>query len=442
MICKRANYLVYFLTALSFLTLPPARASAQQSGYGSVAAVDHIIAVVNDSVITRHELNEIVRTSVRQLHKQGVQPPPIEALEKQLLERLILNRVQLQLAKETNLTITDTELDKAILRIAQDNKMSLQEFYAALEHEQINYTKFREEIRNEMVFSRLKDREVNSRINITEAEIDNFLRTQETTAGGAFEYRLAHIMVTVPERAEPAEVEARRQRAETALTRLRSGADFAQIAAEFSDAGDAMKGGILDWRPATQVAPKFAEALRTMQAGQTSNLIRSPVGFHIIRLLDRRAQIESVVMVNQIHARHILIKISELTSEADARHRITQMKERLDNGSSFTDLAKLHSEDGSATNGGDLGWLSPGDTVAPFEQAMNQLKPGEISQPVQSPFGWHLIQVLEHRTQDVSRERQRQNASQAIRARKSDEAFQDWLQRLRDRAYVELRQDE
>lgn len=439
---KRLDYLTCFLIIVSFLTLPLARAAAQQSGYDSIATVDHIIAVVNDSVITRHELDEIVRTSMKQLHKQGVQPPPVAAIEKQLLERLILNRIQLQLAKETNLTITDTELDKAILRIAEDNKMSLQEFYAALEHEQINYTKFREEIRNEMIFARLKDREVNSRINITEAEIDNFLRTQETNAGGAFEYRLAHIMVAVPERAEPTEIEARRKRAETALTRIRNGADFAQVAAEFSDAGDAMKGGILDWRPATQVAPKFAEALKTMQAGQTSNLIRSPVGFHILKLLDRRVQIESVVMVNQTHARHILIKISELTSEADARHRIIQLKERLDNGGLFADLARLHSEDGSASNGGILGWLSPGDTVPAFEQAMNLLKPGQISEPVQTQFGWHLIQVLEHRVKDVSQERQRQSALQAIRARKSDEAFQDWLQRLRDRAYVELRQDE
>ena len=203
-----------------------------------------------------------------------------------------------------------------------------------------------------------------------------------------------------------------------------------------------MEGGVLEWRPATQLTKKFAEILGPMKPGEVTSIIQSPNGFHILKLLDRRNQKDAVTMVDQTHARHILVKINELTSEADARRRITELKERLDNGGNFGELAELHSEDSSAAAGGDLGWVSPGDTVPEFEHAMSALKDGETSGPVQSPFGWHLIQVLERRSQDMSQERQRQTARQAIRARKADAAFQDWVQRLRDRAYVEYRLEE
>lgn len=236
--------------------------------------------------------------------------------------------------------------------------------------------------------------------------------------------------------------DAARQRAESALAKLKAGAEFAQVAAEFSDAPDAMEGGLLNWRPAAQLTKKFAEILSPMKPGEITGIIPSPNGFHILKLVDRRNQDTVVTMVDQTHVRHILIKISELTSETDARRRVTELKERLDHGAKFEELAKLHSEDASAPTGGDLGWVSPGDTVPEFEQAMNALKPEEISAPVQSPFGWHLIQVLERRTQDVSQERKRQSARQAIRARKAETAFQEWLQRLRDRAYVEYRLEE
>jgi peptidyl-prolyl cis-trans isomerase SurA len=227
------------------------------------------------------------------------------------------------------------------------------------------------------------------------------------------------------------------------LTQLRNGAEFGQVAAEFSDAGDAMQGGLLDWRPAAQLTAKFADILTSMKPGELTPIITSANGYHILKLVDRRSQESAeAALVNQTHARHILVKISELTSEADARRRIIELKERLDHGAKFDELAKLHSEDGSAPSGGDLGWVSPGDTVPEFEHAMNRLKDGEISDPVQSPFGWHLIQVLEHRTKDMSDEKKRQTARQAIRARKADAAFQEWAQRLRDRAYVEYRLEE
>lgn len=419
-------------------------AIAQQPAHpGSIVTIDHIVAVVNENVITRHELDETLKTAVKQLQKQGIQPPEPAVLEKQLLERIILNRVQLQLARETGVTVSDTELDQTLRRIAQENKLSLQEFYSALEQDGISFNKFRDEIRDEIILVRLKEREVNNRINVTEGEVDNFLQAQETaTDNSNDEYRISHILVQLPEQVDALKIQAMRQRAENALGQLKSGVEFAKVAAEFSDATDAMQGGVLDWRPASQLTKKFAEILAPMRPGELTDIIQSPNGFHILKLIDRRNQKDAVTMVDQTHARHILVKINELTSENDARRRITDLKERLDNGGKFEELARLHSEDGSASSGGDLGWVSPGDTVPEFEQALNALRDGETSAPVQSPFGWHLIQVMERRSKDMSSERQRQTARQAIRARKGDAAFQEWLQRLRDRAYVEYRLEE
>jgi len=416
--------------------------TASTASTGGIETIDHIVAVVNEGVVTRHELNEVLKATVKQLQKQGVQPPPPAVLEKQLLERIIVNRVQLQLAKETGLTVSDTELDQTLRRIAQENKMSMPEFYSALERDGISFNRFRDEIRDEIILVRLKEREVNNRVNVTEGEVDNFLNSQEGSSGHDDEYRIAHILVQLPEQASTSQIADRRLRAEAALAQLKSGAEFARVAAEFSEAPDAMEGGLLDWRPGAQLTKKFADVLAPMKPGEITPVIQTQGGLHILKLVDRRGRKEGATMVNQTHARHILVKISELTSEADARRRVIELKERLDHGAKFEELAKLHSEDASAPSGGDLGWVAPGDTVPEFEQAMNALKPGQVSEPVQTPFGWHLIQALEHRTQDVSQERQRQSARQSIRARKADAAFQEWLQRLRDRAYVEYRLEE
>jgi peptidyl-prolyl cis-trans isomerase SurA len=431
-----------FLACCSILLATLGTGTAIAQSYGGIETIDRIVAVVNENVVTRHELNEVLKATIKQLQKQGVQPPAPAVLEKQLLERIILNRVQLQLAKETGLTVSDAELDQTVRRIAQENRMSMPEFYSALERDGVSFNRFRDEIRDEIILVRLKEREVNNRVNVTEGEVDNFLHSQAGSSSQDDEYRLAHILVQVPEQANVSQLADRQLRAEAALTKLKNGADFAEVAAEFSEASDAMQGGLLDWRPGAQLTKKFAEILAPMKPGEITPVIQTPNGLHILKLVDRRNQKAGATMVEQTHARHILVKISELTSEADARRRIMELKERLDHGGKFEELAKLHSEDGSAPSGGDLGWVSPGDTVPEFEQAMKTLKPGQISEPVQTPFGWHLIQVVEHRTQDVSQERQRQSARQAIRARKADAAFQEWLQRLRDRAYVEYRLEE
>lgn len=408
----------------------------------SVQSIDHIVAIVNEEVITRNELDEVIRTTVKQLQKQGVQLPPSDIIEKQLLERTIMNRAQLQRAKEVGITVSDTELDQTIRKIAKENNLSMDEFYYALQQDGMTLTEFREEIQNELLISRLKEREVNNRVTVTEGEIDNFLRTQETSAIGNDEYRVAHILVQILEQMDSAQIEVRRQKAENALKRLQEGVDFAQISAELSDAPNALQGGEIDWRPITQMGPMFSEILTRMQPGDLTPVIRSPIGFHILKLIGRRPQETPVVVVNQTHARHILIKINELTSEDDAYRVISQIRERIVKGADFAETAKGMSEDASANNGGDLGWLSPGDTVPEFERAMEALMPGQMSQPVQTQFGWHLIQVMERRTQDVSLDRHRHSARQAIRNRKADMIMQEWLQQLRDQTYVEYRTDD
>ncbi|MFI4923190.1 MAG: peptidylprolyl isomerase, partial [Burkholderiales bacterium] len=353
----------------------------------------------------------------------------------------INDRVQLQYAKETGVRVDDTQLEKTLERIAESNKMSLQAMREALEQEGVNFNRFREEIRNEIIMARLKEREVDNKIVVTDSEIANYLKSQEALAGKEDEYNLAHVLVLVPEQASPEQIQAKRARIEQALAQIKNGADFAQIAVGYSDAADALQGGAIGWRPAGRLPTIFLEALRSMQEGEVSGVLRSANGFHIIKLLGKRGK-DSAVEVQQTHARHILIKTSELLSENEARIRMLSLKERLDNGADFAELARLQSEDGSAAQGGDLGWLGPGDTVPEFERAMNALKIGQISDPVRSPFGWHLIQVLERRNQDITRDRQRLLARQALRARKADEAQEEWLRQLRDSAYVEYRLEE
>ena len=290
--------------------------------------------------------------------------------------------------------------------------------------------------------ARLKEREVKHQVNVTEGEVDNYLQTQKSTSEGQDEYRLAHILILVPENIAPSQIQQRAERAKLASDKLQQGVDFSQVAAEFSDAADAKTGGIIEWRPVTQMGPTFAELLEPLQPGDVTPVVQSPSGFHIFKLLGRRAQETPTVIIDQTHARHVLIKINELTSESDGKQKILQIKERLDKGENFEEVAKLYSEDTSASSGGDLGWLSPGDTVPDFERAMNTLLPGQVSDPVRSQFGWHLIQVLERRSQDISLDRRRQTARQAIRSRKADVVVQEWLRQLRDQAYVEYRLDD
>lgn len=403
--------------------------------------LDRIIAVVNDEVITRHELEERMKIAIRQLNQQGTPLPPRDVIERQLLERMITDRVQMQYAKETGLRVDDADLDRAIARIAQDNKLTVAQLQQVLARDGVPYAKFRDDVRMEITLARLREREVENKIVVAESEIDNFLTTQQGQTGKPEEYNISHVLVVVPEQASPEQIQSRRERAEKALAELKGGADFRQVAAAYSEAPDALQGGSLGWREGERLPTIFLDAVRTLKPGEVSDVLRSSNGFHILKLNEKR-NAEAPLLVQQTHARHILIKTNELVSETEARSRLRTLKERLDNKADFAELARVHSEDASASRGGDLGWISPGDTVPEFERAMDALKPGEISDPVQSPFGWHIIQVLERRNQDMSKERVRLMARQALRARKSDEAYQEWVRQLRDRAYVDIRLEE
>ncbi len=413
---------------------------AQSTTAPKIVLIDRIVAVVNNDVITQFELNDRMRVVQRQLQAQGISLPPQATLEKQLLERMINEKIQLQFAAETGIRVDDTMLDRALQRIAEGNHMSLDAFRAAIDKD-MSFAKFREDIRNEIIISRLKEREADNRTTVSDSEVEHYFATQAAKPGGDTEYNIAHILIQVPEQASAEQIQARKARAEQALAEIKKGTNFGQVSASFSDAPNALQGGDLGWRAASRLPQLFNDALNNLQVGEVSPILRSPNGFHILKLVDKRGR-DVAMVVTQTHARHILIKTNELVSEADAKRRLVELKERLDNGANFADLARLQSEDGSAAKGGDLGWLSPGDTVPEFERAMDALPLKTVSDPVRTQFGWHLIEVLERRTEDVTQEKQKLKARLEIRERKADEAYQEFVRQLRDRAYVEYKQDE
>jgi peptidyl-prolyl cis-trans isomerase SurA len=407
----------------------------------AVVPLDRVLAVVNDEALTQYEVDESKRLILTQMQTARVTPPPPETLQQQVLERLITERALMQFAKENGIRVDDQQVERTILRIAQENKLTPEEFRRQLAREKIEYEKYREDVRREITIQRLREREVESRLSVSDAEVANYLATVASQAGGENEYNLSHILVTVPEQAAPQQIDARRLRAEEALQQIKGGKEFAQVAAAFSDAPDSVQGGSLGWRTAARLPTVFTEAVRNLQKGDVSPVLRSPGGFHIVRLVDVRSR-NAPTVVEQTHARHILIKVNEITSESEGKLKIDRIKDRLDGGAKFEDLAKVNSEDASASKGGDLGWLSPGDTVPEFDSAMAKLAVGQLSGPVRTPFGWHVILVQERRTQDITEDRKREQARQAIRQRKSEEQFAEFVRQTRDRAYVEYKQDD
>ncbi len=408
--------------------------------------LDRVVAVVNDEVITQNELNFRARVAEQQLQRQQIAMPPREVLLKQVLERMIVDRAQLQMAKETGVRVDDASVNAAIGRIADQNGMALQAFRARLEQDGVTFSRFREDVRDDITMARLRDREVDSRITVSEGELDNFLAEQAGVAAGTLEFDVAQIQLRVPDSASTDAVDAVRKRAEELLAQLNDGADFAKLAASFSSAPEALSGGDLGWRTAERLPSLFLDAVKGLQPGQLGAIVRSPGGFHILKLIGRRNAAEGKLAtgpVQQTRVRHILLRVSDLTPEPEVRRRLADLRDRIvKGGQDFGQLARLHSVDPSSTRGGELGWMYPGDTVPEFERAMEQLKLGEVSDIVQSPFGFHLIQVLERKTEENPIERGRLTARQALRDRKSEEQYQDWLRQLRDRTYVEYHLDE
>ena len=422
---KRPEFLLTLLLALA------------SPSWAAPNAIDHIVAVVNDEVITRLELSRRYDEVIQSLAQKNTPLPPRPVLEKQLLDRMVTERALQQHARNTGIRVDPVQIERTLQRIAAQNKMELPELKAMLEKEGQSIDRFRDNVRNEILVARARERDVDNKITVGDAEIEGYLQTQAQQNVDT-EYSFAQILITIPENASPEQIQMRRARAQEVIDSLAKGADFGQLSASYSDAPNALQGGDSGWRQSGQMPILFADALKVLQPGQVAPLLKSANGFHILKLIDKRGR-DVALTVTQTHARHILIKTNEITSESEAKNRLLQLKERLDNGVKFEELARLHSDDASASKGGDLGWVNPGDTVPEFEKAMDALQPNQISAPIQSPFGWHIIQVLERRTQDVTQERQKLVARQAIRERKSEEAFQDWVRQIRDAAYVELR---
>lgn len=423
----------YLLSSLLLLAAMAAHAATEE--------LNRIVAVVNDDVVLESELATKLEIIREQLRAQNTQLPPEDVLRKQVLERVIVDKLQLQLAAANNIQIDDETLNGNLRNIAEQNGMSLEQFRTTLESEGHSFAAFREEIRNQIIIARLHQQMVGNRINVSEQEVDNQLANMKTTGGDEKEYHLSHILVPVPEGATPDAIRAAQRQAEETVAKLRGGADFATTAVAVSAGQTALQGGDLGWRSAAQLPTVLAETIRALAPGEITDPIRAAGGFHIVKLNEVRGDGRHVV--TQTHVRHILLTPDELLPESEVQNRLAQLRERIIGGEDFAALARSHSKDKvSASKGGDLGWVNPGDLVPQFEEVMNRLKPNEVSEPVQTRFGWHIIQVLDRREHDSTDEFRRNKVREQIRKRKTDEELALWLRRLRDEAYVEYRTGE
>ena len=406
-------------------------------------ALDRIVAVVNDDIIASSELEAQLNRAREQLRQSGTAPPPPDALRRRVLERLILIRLQLQLARDSGIRIDDQRLNRTLLRLAEQNELTLREFRDALERDGYDFAKFREEIRDEIMISEVRKRRVENQINISQRDIDDNLAMMESrgTEAERHRYRIGHILIAVPDGASSEEIGEARARAEEVLGEIRAGADFANMAVTHSDGQHALEGGDLGWRQASALPTIFADAVLQLEVGGVSEPIHSASGFHLVKLVDKRGSERQ--MVRQTRARHILIALDELTDDTEARRQLSELGERIQNGQDFGELARTHSDDsGSASRGGELGWIDPGNTVPVFERMMDSLRSGGISEPFKSQYGWHVVQVLERRERDGTETSQRAEARRRLLARKIEENTEAWVRRVRDEAYVEYRLDE
>lgn len=406
-----------------------------------------VVAVVNNDVITTDELAERAHSAALNLRRQKIQLPPMQQLRVQVLEQLILERAISQRARETGIRVDDGIVNATIEQIAQQNKISVAELRRRLSLDGVTFPQFREEIRSQIVAQRLREREVDDEIKIPESEIDAFLADQAGyNINDTIEYNISHIWIPTSESMSSDELSAARDTADDILERAQDGEDFGRLAASYSKASDALDGGNLGWRTLSQMPTALAAAVR--DARQQSSKVAMNVssdGYYIVKVNDRRDGVKTKLAggpVTQTHVRHILMAVTPVTDEATVLNRLNGIRKRLvENKEDFATLARLHSVDGSATRGGDLGWVHPGDTVPAFEEAMNNLKPGEVSRPIKTQYGYHIIQVLDRRQEAVDAERMRYMARQVLRQRKLAEATANWQRELRDRAYVEIRRD-
>jgi peptidyl-prolyl cis-trans isomerase SurA len=410
---------------------------ATQPSVPVVKDMDRVIAVVNDDVITESELERRLAQTKKQLTLEKINIPPDASLRKQLLERMIVERLQLQLAARLGIRSSEEDVERAVKSIAARNKMDVEAFTKTLTDQGFELSEFRGQLRDQVTIQQLLEREINNRVTVGDAEVDNLIEQKGPASVADTEYNLSHIFIAIPETASPEQIQAAKDRAEQVHREIESSGDFERLAVTYSQSPEALSGGQIGWRKAGQLPDLFVEALLKLEPGNFSGVLRGPNGFHIVKLNERRGEAgtESVV---QTHVRHILMRQSEIQSLAEARTKLLQLRVRIEQGEDFAVLARAHSEDTvSAAGGGDLGWMNPGQLVPAFESAMGRLNPGELSAPVETPFGLHLIQVLERRTQDVSQDRLRAAARRQIHARKADQRYEQWVRQLRDEAYVE-----
>ncbi len=404
-----------------------------------VVPLDRIVALVNDDAITELQLQKQMDFIKAQLANQSMTLPSDSELRSQILERLIVKQLQLQLADINHIRVDDEMLNSFIDSMAERNNMSVAKFRDQLIKDGFDYVYFREELRSEITINQLRQRQVDSRIIVTEREIDNYLENRQRQDFSNFEYLISHILVSVPEAASPDQINLAKNRAEEILAKLAAGETFAKVAVAMSDGQQALQGGSLGWRRAGEIPSLFTEVVFTLKPGEVSGLIRSSSGFHIIRLDERRGG-EDRNIVDQTLVSHILIKTNALIQDQDARIRLQQLKKRIEGGEDMVLLARAHSEDTvSAAKGGDLGWVSPGDMVPEFEEVLKQTKKGSISEPFKTRFGWHILKVQDYRQHDNTEAMKRRQAQQIVRQRKIEEEVETWIRRLRDESYVEIR---
>jgi peptidyl-prolyl cis-trans isomerase SurA len=414
-------------TAVAADTAPP-----------KIEEIDGIAAVVDDDVITRAELQWRLQALTKQLREKGTPPPPMAVLQRQMLERMIIEQLQLAQAKQLGITVNDEELNKVVDRIAEQNKLTLLQFREALQSEGLSFAAFREEIRKEVIITRLRSNQVAKRIDVSPQEIDNLLETQRRDQSENEELHLQHILISLPADATPEQIAAGRNKVTQLLEELRAGADFATVAISHSAGPRALEGGDIGWRRLAQLPVSFATALKGLAAGEISTPVRSTSGFHLLKLLERRG--EQRHLVRQVNARHILISTSALISDQEARQRLERLRERILGGENFAELARAHSDDtGSAANGGELGWADPAIFVEAFRDTIARSQPGEITPPFKSQFGWHILQVEAWRDHDNTEEVERNRAFEALQERKMAEETENWLRNMRDEAYIDIR---
>jgi peptidyl-prolyl cis-trans isomerase SurA len=401
--------------------------------------LDRVAAVVNDGVVLNSELEDQVAAVTERLRSQKLELPPQNVLRQQVLERLILQEIQAQRANHAGLKVPDETLNTALQEVAQRNNIPLSQLPEALSQQGIDYTTYREEMRKELTLGLLRQRDVLQRISITPREVDQFIAKQASTPSEANQYNVSHILIAVGQTATPEQIDQAAKRAAEVAQRAKGGEDFAKLAVAYSNAQTALDGGALGWRKGSELPTFLTDVVVKLKPGQVSDPLRTPTGFHIVKLNEVKGSEEKAI-VEQIHVRHILMKTNELADDATVRQKLEQLRERILKGEDFAGLASITSEDpGSAAQGGDLGWAGPGSFVPEFDEAIAKLKDQQISEPFHTQYGWHIAQVLGHRQFDNTDELKRRQAVEAIRASKADEETELWLRRLRDEAYVETK---